>query len=292
MKVNNEPSGLYEKIYEGERKRRVEQAQKEAIRADAAHRTEVKGRRRTAFRVITTFLLIVVVISLMFALIYKLFFRISDLQVTGNERYDAETIFKVAGVENGDNLYSFSSRVVFVRMSRICPYIKSLDVERSVPDKIKFTVEEHTPEFICEIYGDQYILSEDLYVLGKTSSDDLGGLCRLRLPAVDSAVCGSVISFRDPLDAEQVSNTASALLDAQLHGRVVSVDLTDPYSLTMSCENKYLLVFGGYSDTALKLKVAAKVLEDDMFKNETKAKIDLTDTSQTTVTVDNTLIFD
>ena len=290
MKKNNEPSGLYEKIYEGEQKKRVEQAQKEAQREEAARKSAAKGRRRTVFRAATTFLLVVVVFILLFIVIYKFFFRIADLKVEGNVRYDAETIFSVAGVAKGDNLYSFSSRVAKERLKARCPYIRSLTVKREIPDKITFTVEEYEARFCAFVYGRTFILSEDLTVVEiQNGTEKVDGLCFLTLPAVRTAVCGKQLVFCSELDQNHIYQTVDSVLRSELADRISAILLTDTYALYMECDGKYLMTFGDFSDTDIKLRVASVVLKDEMFQTENKMRIDLTNNSETTVMIDNTL---
>ena len=290
MKKNNEPSGLYEKIYEGERKRRVEQAQSEARRAEAARRTEVKGRRRTVFRVLTTFLLVVVVFILMFAVIYKFFFRISELELVGNERYDAQTLFEAAQVEKGNNLYSFSSRVALQKLKASCPYVKSLTVKREIPDKIIFTIEEYEARYYAFVYGRTCLLSDDLTVVEiREGKEKVEGLCYMDLPAVSEAICGRQIKFRSDIDQNHVYQTVESVLSSELYERISAMLLSDTYALSMECDHKYLMIFGGYADCDIKLRVASVVMKDDMFKTENKLRVDLTDNSETTVIIDNTL---
>ena len=290
MKKNNEPSGLYEKIYEGERRKRVEQAQIEARREEAARRAAARGRRRTVFRVLTTFFLVVVVFVVMFAVIYKLFFRSSELRAEGEVRYDAETIFEVAGVKKGDNLYSFSSRVALEKLKARCPYIKSLTVKREIPDKITFTLEEYEAKYYAFVYGRTCLLSDDLTVVEMREGEDkVDGLCFLALPAVREAICGSQLVFRNEIDENHVYRTVDSVLRSDIADRVSAVILSDTYALSMECDHKYLMIFGGYADCDIKLRVASVVLKDDMFKNENKMRIDLTNNSETTVIIDNTL---
>lgn len=285
--------GLYERIYEERLSQRVADAEDEARRMEAYERTVHNWQSRRALRAFAAFVLIFALFAAAAFIAYKLLFVISDISVEGNTTYTADEIIAASGVKSGDNLYSFSSRTAERLMKKKCPYVKSLKVERAIPNRIKFTVEEEKAEFAAQIYGRYFIFSGELCVLEKDAPPEkIENLCMLKLPAVSSAVCGETVEFRDSFASDQVSATASALLSSSLAERIRSVDLSDLYSLKMNCDGKYLLDFGGYSDTALKLKVASKVLEDEMFNGENKANIDLSNTSKTTVTVDNTLKLD
>ena len=291
MKKNNEPSDrLFEKVFEAEQQRRVAQAESEARQREAEERTEKKRLRRSVLRFFATFLLIVVVLAVLLGAIYFFFFRISELNVVGGGRYTAEQIFETAGVKKGDHLYSFSSRIAGNRLKKNLPYIKSLTVKRDVPDTITFTVEEHTPLFYAYVYSRTVILSDDLTVLEITSGTNAReDLCYLALPGVKKAVCGSKLELREELDAAHVESVIETLLASELADRMTAVIVSDTYSLSMECDHKYLMNFGGYNECEIKLRLASLVLSDPMFDSSNKMKIDLSDTSETKVVIDNTL---
>lgn len=291
MKKNNEPSDqLFEKVFEAQQQIRAAQAESEARREEAALRTASNRRRRTAFRVITTFVLVICALALILGAIYYFFFRISDMQLVGAVRYNAEEVFEAAGVEKGDHLYSFSSRIAGNRLKKKLSYVKSLTVKREVPSRIIFTLEEYEPRYYAYVYGRTCILSEDLTVLemsvAKEKRDDL---CCLSLPAVKKAVCGEKIEFRNEIDETHVYAAAKSVLDSELSQRISALLVSDTYSLSMECDHKYLMNFGNYTDCDLKLRLASLVLKDQMFDSPNKMKIDLSDTSETKVVIDNTL---
>ena len=291
MKKNNVPSEqLFEKVFEEQQQRRVAKAESEAKQREAAERTESNRRRRSFARFAATFLLIVAVLAVLLGAIYFFFFRISNLNVVGCERYTAEQIFETAGVQKGDRLYSFSSRVAGNRLRKNLPYIKSLTVKRDIPGTITFTIEEHTPRFYAFVYSRTCILSEDLTVLeivpGIEKREDL---CCLALPGVKKAVCGARLELREELDETHLDGVLADLLASELSDRITALVVSDTYSLSMECDHKYLMNFGSYSDSELKLRLAALVLADPMFDSTNKMKIDLSDTSETKVVIDNTI---
>lgn len=291
MKKNTEPSGLYEKIYESEQKRRVAEAESEARSMEAARRTAAKGRRRSILRALTTFVLVLGAFVLLLTLIYKFIFVISDISVTGNGRYSAGEITEAAGVADGDNLYSFSSRIVGEKVRLALPYVKKLEVRRDIPNRITFAVEEYSARFYAYIYGQRCILSEDLTVLElEPGGERCEGLCYLSLPAVREAVCGKKLAFRTQLDEDHVYAAVGSLLSSELSERMTAILMEDTYSLFMECDAKYLLNFGNYADSDIKLRVASVVLKDEMFSTENKMRVDLTKNSETTVIIDNTLV--
>ncbi|MBQ8747234.1 MAG: FtsQ-type POTRA domain-containing protein [Clostridia bacterium] len=224
-------------------------------------------------------------------LVYKLAYVVNDITVTGASLYSPETILDAAGVEEGQNLYSFSSRVVQNRVTLHCPYVRSLHVDRQAPDTVYFAVTEDEATFSAYIYGELRALSPSLRVLDSVTEDEAAanGLIRLCLPAVNQAVAGRVIVFENERGARMIRDIAAAVLASPLSDRITAVDLTDAHTLRMVCDGQFLLNFGDTKDVAVKLKIASAVLQDSLFSTAVKAQIDLTATDETSVVLDDQL---
>ena len=206
-------TGLYERIYEERLSQRVADAEDEARRMEAYERTVHNRQSRRALRAFAAFVLIFVLFAAAAFIAYKLLFVISDISVEGNTTYTADEIIAASGVKSGDNLYSFSSRTAERLMKKKCPYVKSLKVERAIPNRIRFTVEEEKAEFAAQIYGRYFILSGELCVLEKDAPPEkIENLCMLKLPAVSSAVCATPLIYVPTQDVSMYLHTVQALL--------------------------------------------------------------------------------
>lgn len=228
------------------------------------------------------------------ATVYKLVYVVRDIDVTGMERYSAEDILSASGIEEGANLYSFSSRLAENAVTLRYPYVYSLGVKREAPSTLRMKVTEDTAVFYTEIYGETRALSSTLRVLDSISREDIDslGLIRLRMPEVKSAMSGRVITFREEKYMRQIRESLSILLESPLCERITSVDLRNPHNLSMVADKRFLLEFGDVADMGVKMKVANAVLADDLFKTDVKAQIDLSVTSSTSVVLDNQLKLD
>ncbi len=258
----------------------------------AAYRRAVRRKMLTRMRRALAALLIVAVFALCaFALVYKTVYVIHDVSVDGTSRYTPEEIAKASGVSAGINLYSFSSRIAEENVTLYCPYVRTLSVSRIVPDRVLLTVSEDTAVFYTELYGELRALSSSLRVLDCVSESDAAaaGLIRLRLPAVDCAVAGRVLSFENDRNTRAIREVLSAALSSGLHSRITSIDFRTPHTLKMVCDHQYLLQFGNMENVETKLKVADAVMKDSLFSSAVRAEIDLTSSGETSVILDNQL---
>ncbi len=222
-------------------------------------------------------------------LVYKLFYVVGDITVVGTSLYPPETILEASGVASGDNLYSFSSRVVQESVTLHCPYVRALSVDRKAPNAVHFTVTEDEAVFCAYIYGELRALSPTLRVLDAVDADTAAqqGLIRLCLPAVDKAVAGRVVALENVRSERIIREITAAVLASTLSDRITAVDLREPHSLRMICDGQYLLLFGDTKDVGMKLKIADAVMADELFSSAIKAQIDLSDTGETSVVLDD-----
>lgn len=243
---------------------------------------------------IISFALIIAVFAVMCVVVYRLLFKVSEINVVGSESYTAEEIIEASGIGVGDHLYSFRASILEKNVILRCPQVKSVEVNRSAPKKVTLTVSEKPCAFYADFYGEYRAMSADLRVLHSVTRDEARerGLVLLRLPAVTKAVSGSEAEYSSVRRDDYIYTITEALQNSELWGRVSAVDLTGKYDIEMVCDGKYLLTLGDSSAVESKLRIGAAVLSDEMFDGDDKAKIDLTSLSETGVVVDNRLELD
>lgn len=267
----------------------------EIFRANAGERRRMANRVHTLYQATHTapiVLLMLILTAFLGFLVYRNFFVVDDVRLEGSELYSDEEILAATGVRKGDNLYSFSSRVVEENVTLRLPYVRSLEVQRTIPDTVHFAVTEDAAAFCTELYGETWALSGSLRVLEPISESETDGLIRLRLPEVESAVAGRVLQLRDERTLTRIREVLSAVLASSLRERITAVDLRDSWKLTMVSDGAYLLDFGNGEDAETMLRVAYAVLSDPLFDGSIKAQIDLTMSGSTSVIFDDQLQLD
>ena len=238
--------------------------------------------------------LIAAVFIVMCVVVYRLLFVINDISAAGAVSNTGEEIVSASGVFEGDHLFSFSSKEVGQLITLRCPEVVEVDVERTPPGTIVFNVVEEKPTFYADFYGEYRLLSESLRVLDSVKLEDAKamGCIRIVLPDVYNATAGLVPEFAKVRNDKYIYSVCTALVESGFAERAVSIDLRDKFDITVGIDSKYLLKLGEWESSETKLKIAAAVLEDDMFKGETKAIIDVSDLSKTSVVVDEGLTVD
>lgn len=255
------------------------------------------ARLRLGFQGKRTLLLAILVgvlVLFLALMVYKVFFVISGIDIAGETRYTSQEIVQASGVEMGDNLFSFSSRLAMEDVTLRLPYIHTLAVNRTIPNDVLFTVSEEEAVFWTELYGEVWAVSASLRLLETVSTKEAedAGWIFLRLPEVERAVVGRVLDFRDDRMLTWIRKVSAEVQQSALYPRITTLDVRNPYDLRMVSDDCYLLLFGSGGDTALQLRVAGAVLADSLFDSTVKAQLDLTVDGSTSVIFDDQLSLD
>lgn len=246
--------------------------------------------------ILGTSLLLLAITVIFVLLVYKMFFVVEDVSVSGTEMYTQEEILASSGFAAGDNLYSFAAEDAEDAITFLCPYIKSAEVERTIPKSVAITLEDDTAAYCTTIWGDCVKLSAGLRVLEVVSAEEAQaeGLIELVLPPVKYSVTGRMIEFSDARNERFIRNVLTEVRESTLAaaGMIDAVDLSDEYDISLQSGGRYLLKIGDEADCDLKLRMAYKTMTDDGFDQLLPARIDLTEVGKAIIKPDASLSFD
>ena len=272
----------------------ADRQREERAHAEAMERARRARRLRKTRDALISFVLILAVFAAMCFAVYRLLFVVSDVRGEGSSAYSSEDIVRASGVMEGDHLYSFRSSVASSLITHRLPQIKEVDVERKIPSTIVFNVTEEPCRYYADFYGEYRAISSSLRVMFSLSAEEAAerGLVLLKLPAVQKAVAGDRAEFATLKNDGYIYDIAEAVASSPLSERIGIIDLRSKYDIKLVCDNKYLMTLGDSENAETKLRIAASVLEDEMFNSDNKARIDLSDLSKTSVVIDDQLTFD
>ena len=124
-----------------------------------------RGRFSGLYRVISV---LAVAAALIVACV--VFFRINEVTVAGNERYTAEEIIEASGIRTGDNLIALSkSRVAGNLIARL-PYVRSVSIDRLLPDGVLISVTEHVAAAAVSDGEDWWYIAEQGKLLERVAA--------------------------------------------------------------------------------------------------------------------------
>lgn len=244
--------------------------------------------RRKARRILRTafilFFCAVVTAGVIFAMT-QLFFRVAKVSVSGNTYTDETVIAAALGDVEGVQLYSVDTDTAEKSILASSGYISSVKIKRVLPDKLEITVTEDTPTFYVRFSGRDYLLSTALRVLDSTGGEDIGAV-KLLLPSVSRAVAGGKLELWDG-DSGYITDVLQATVESGLWGSIDFMDFSDRYGIYLKTDGKYIIKLGDSTETATKLLVAEKVMEDASMQSAKSAVINVCDPREAIVTIDD-----
>ena len=263
---------------------------------ERGRRDELSAKRQAIARkklyehrhAIGTALLVLLILAAFVFVVYKTFFVISDIEAVGMTTYTESSVIEASGIREGDNLYSFSTSDAENNITFHCPYIKSADITRTMPNSVSVAVTEDTAAYVCEIWGERVILSAGLRVLCYADTEQTAGLTELLLPPIDYSVAGRVITFEDTRNERYVRDVLAAIAADSYFGEsgIDRIDLRNAGDIRITAEGKYILKLGSDEECARKLRMAEKTLTDVSFDSTKPATIDLTKIGEASVRYD------
>lgn len=223
------------------------------------------------------------VIAVIFIIIcFSVFFRISEIEVISSPKYSKEQILSLTGIEEGMSLFEVSDSDLDVLYGDLA-YVSGARLTRKFPDTVIIELFEDEGRYVSELYGEYFVLSEELRVLDRVFDPaELEGedLVELVLPGINSAVVGYTVEFENDISWEYVTAYVDALEASPLVRKATAFDLRDRFELVMIADGRYLVNFGSGDELPTKLTVVAGMLEDAYFADGIPATIDATDPSE------------
>lgn len=123
-----------------------------------------KKRRKKRAKVVFFGMLFVLMMLTLAILSVTVFFNAETILVEGNNRYTAEEILEVGGLEIGQNLFRLDKFKVIDRMEGL-PYVKTVEIDRKLPNTLSVKVIENQPVVWLETDTGAALLNEEYRVL-------------------------------------------------------------------------------------------------------------------------------
>lgn len=206
-----------------------------------------------------------------------IFFRVSDMQVTGETRYKAEDIIGTSGVQEGDNLFFLHTKTIMQSLENTYPYLDTVQIKRHLPGTLEIAVTERTP-LVCVKAGDgQYYVDKQGKVLEKVSGTPNSGIITLVGAGTKTLKVGTVLESTST-DGNSDTNSKTSSKYEKIHSAlellnlfesydmldaVRSVDITKSFDVKLNYDDHYTIEFGTLDDLEYKIQFLKAILKRD-----------------------------
>ena len=184
-----------------------------------------------------------IVIGLIFVM--SVIFRVSRIEVVGNEHYTKEEIISAVDIEEGDNLFFFDRFAAVSRVFAKLPYVEEVFVTRALPNKVTITITESKAMAYLVVGDEKWTLDCNCKVLGKAAEGELSSLIAVIGINPGTLLIGEQLTVTDYEDI--VPYLAEVLLqirDRNLIPYIEEINFKNRNSVSFDFNNKYTIVIG------------------------------------------------
>ncbi len=249
--------------------------------------TQAELLRRRNRRRMLGILGVLAVLALGAIISVNLLFKVTAFRVETFDRttpadtgiYTEDEIIAALGIEQGANLFGFSTTEKTIQLQTQFPYLDDVEVDVQLPGTVVIKVQPATEHFTCMYSGGWVVLSDSLRILRSDISQPEGlTVLSCTLPADFAPTPGQFmipVSYNSLLDGEgATAETAQAnatqvlmqILDelgteGMVDG-VTAIDITDLSNLTFTYQGRIEVLLGNSNRLDYKIRLASVAILD------------------------------
>lgn len=249
--------------------------------SDKTERTIEIDKTKIISAIIILVMCVLVIIGIV--RIVRSFMTVSAFDVTGDSPYETEDIVNASGIRPGDKLYGIDRKEAERRIMALCPYVSEVEIKSRFPNVVEIRVASLTASWYVDFAGDYYALDSELRVLEETTDNQKfinGGIPRLTLPNIKSAVVGSTLIFGDSeTEIKYANEFMNMVKQTSFKSRLTLVDIDQRFEIYIQVDGVFNVYMGDSTDTKGKLEAVEKALASDKLENCISAEIYVADLS-------------
>lgn len=200
----------------------------------------------------------------------SIFFRVSKIEVIGNERYTEQEVTIASGIEEGENLLFMNRFGAVSRIFSRLPYVESVSVSRKLPNRSVIEIKESIPIAYVVIEGQEWIIGRNSKILSQAKKEDLKNLINVIGVSPTDPTIGEMMKVSDS-DVEKVAFLCDVLDQIQermLMYDVKNLDVTDIENLSFTFLDRFFVKIGNNTDLTIKfgklISAVTKLTPGDM----------------------------
>lgn len=207
-------------------------------------------KRRAALKKPTTFFLVIVAIIFLMSISFK----ISKIEVSGNKIYSEEEVISASGIYSGDNLFFINRIAAGSRVVVKLPYVDSVAITRTLPNKVTIVVQESQAIGYTEISGEYWTISQSGKYLAKIDAKGAENLARISGLTLENPAVGEAIKAKKGEEAklQYLLDIMYQIQTRALVADITSIDVGNEANPELSYQNRFTVHFGENENTEYK----------------------------------------
>lgn len=218
-------------------------------------------RKRKIKRIAVLAVLALAILCAGIALVLTVFFRIDTIQIKGERLYGDKEIIAYSGVEIGDNLFMISEKKINESLSSNMPYIKSITIERKMPDTLIINVVSAKASAAIP-YGDGYVIIDaDGKILDNNAPKVPENTPSVSGLKVTEPVEGQSVTLSGEGNTEDMLEITKAIRDSGIE-KITEINCIKKGYYELKYDGRVTLKLGSMVNAYEKLARAKKTIEE------------------------------
>ena len=229
-----------------EQKKQDKLRRKRANQTKKARMTEEQIKRnRKVKTLIKLILLLAVIVGLIIYLMLSPIFNIKNINVEGNASISSEQIISLSKVQKETNLFKVSNKDTTASIKEN-PYVKSVEIRRTLPDTITFVITERIATYMLEYGGSYAYIDNQGYIL-EISANTKEGLAKIvgYETVQDEIVPGNRLCENDLEKLNTVLRITASAKTNQFDSLITSINIEDSNNYTLYLDTEQKTVYLG-----------------------------------------------
>ncbi len=220
------------------------------------------SRRRKLKKHILTILLAVVVMCVGLVLVFSLFFKINTVTISGDKVYSDKMVTDKSGIEIGENLFKINETKLSEKLSKDLPYIKSVTIERKLPDTIIINVTAAKEVAAITTKKGFVLLDETGKVLDKNASILKENVAVINNVKLKEYIEGEKVVLTDEKKTETLLKLFEAIKNADMQ-LLTEIDLKNINDIKIKYDDRITFEVGSLTNIETKLARGVAALEKE-----------------------------
>ncbi|MDE7243227.1 MAG: FtsQ-type POTRA domain-containing protein [Oscillospiraceae bacterium] len=192
-----------------------------------------------------------------------MFFKVGEIEVSGNSRYTGEQIAAATGVEIGDNLVLLDKYGITQRLFVDLPYITEARINRRFPSTLTIDVTETQAAASVSGAGVYWLISRAGKLLEPVEEEQAREYLVITGAEADAPAAGSelVLNEESPLSLERLKELLGDLFERDMLARTEGIDMQNPNKLVLLYDNRFQVEMYYDADFDFKLTCLEEAVE-------------------------------
>lgn len=191
-----------------------------------------------------------------------IFFKITEIQVVGNNLYSTDEVTAASGIQLGDNLLSVSRGTVAGRIQASLPYVEDVQVGRALPGTVTITVRESDAVYaVCAANGTVWLMNSSGKLLEQADLAVTSYPWILGVTVQDPKV-GAAATCAETEALEAALAVIDLLDDTDFLPKIVEINVEKPYDIVLKYQDLYEIHLGSADQMEYKMRYLTAILAD------------------------------